>query len=375
MLGAVGTAALVLSLAACGSESSSGGSSAGGGGSKEVSAQAAAVIDKLTTEVTWPEPATLSASIDLKGKTVWWIPIGDGVAGINAAGKGFRSAVESAGGSVKMCDGKFNPSDIGNCLKSAGDQDADAVVTYFVDYSSIPNAFDELIDQGIPLVIGAAQATKPSTDKLAFWDNGPMTKALNESVAAASIVAAGSSPNGIAILLKDNPSTTTATKAMAKKWKELCPGCPLVEVNHTTANQDKLPSLISAELVKNPSATVILSPDDTLAPAITQAVKTAGRTDVKIVSSAGNLPNMQNVAAGSQFADVGLPTDYLGWNVAGALFQLMVGDPVSEPPVVMRYFDSSNIDSLELTAKAYQSSEWYGDNSFKAAFKTAWGLS
>jgi ribose transport system substrate-binding protein len=365
------TAAAAVALAACGSDSNA----VGQGVSKEGTADARALIEALKDEVTWPEPAEVSTPVDLAGKTVWWVPIGDAVPGIHAAGEGFRSAVEAAGGSVKLCDGKFNPSDIGNCLKSAGDQGADAVVTYFVDYATIPNAFDALVDQEVPLVVGAAQARKPNSDTLAFWDTAPLTTALTETVAAASIVASGSSPEGIAILLKDNPSTAAATEAMTDKWEELCADCKLATVDHTTANQDKLPSLISAELVKNPNATVILSPDDGLVPSITQAVKTAGRTDVKIVSASGALPSMQNVAAGTLHADVGLPTNYLGWSVAGALFQLMAGDPVSEPPLAIRYFDSSNIDSLELTPEAYESNEWYGDDSFEAAYKAAWGIS
>lgn len=366
----VGSAVAVLALAACSAESSS----EGGSASPEITSAAADVIEPLKGEIDWPEPAELSAPIDLSGKTVWWVPIGDAVPSIHSTGVGFTEAVEAAGGEVKLCDGKFNPSDIGNCLKSAGDQNADAVVTYYVDYNMIPNAFDALVDQGVPLLVGAAEARKPATDTLAFSDSGPLTIAVNEVVAASAITASGSAPSGIAIMLNDTPATTKATQAMADKWKELCPDCPLATVKHTTANQDKLSSAISAELVKNPKAKVILSPDDSLVPAITQAVKGSGRNDVNIVSSMGNLPNMQNVLAGSQHADVGLPTAYLGWALAGALFQLVTGDEVAPPPLVMRYFDAENTKDLDLTPEAYESTKWYGDDSFKAAFQTAWGI-
>ena len=40
-----------------------------------------------------------------------------------------------------------------------------------------------------------------------------------------------------------------------------------------------------------------------------------------------------------------------------------------------RYFDSSNVGDLTLTPEAYLSNQWYGDDSYQAAYKSAWGLS
>lgn len=40
-----------------------------------------------------------------------------------------------------------------------------------------------------------------------------------------------------------------------------------------------------------------------------------------------------------------------------------------------RYFDSSNVGSLTLTPEAYLSDAWFGDSSYQAAYKTAWGIS
>lgn len=379
LIAGLSAAALAMTLAACGTDEASGSNSGSGASTNAASAgsaEAAAFIEKIRGEVTWPEPAKLSKPVDLKGKTVWWVPIGDGVPAIHASGIAMRTAVESAGGTLKLCDGKFNPSDIGNCLKSAGDQGADAVVSYFVDYATIPNAFDALAAKNIPILLAGAEK-QPSVESktLAFWDNGALTATMNQYAAAAGIVAAGESPDAIGIILKDTPYTAKATGAMVTKWKELCADCPINTIDHTTANADKLPSAISAALLKNPKANVIISPDDFMVPPILQAVRTSGRSDVKIVSSSGALPNMQNVKAGSQFGDVGLPANYMGWAIAHGLFQLLVGDKVSEPPVALRYFDSTNIGKLALTPEAYQSGEWYGNNAYVAAFKAVWGVS
>lgn len=366
---AAGAAAAALVLSGCGSAGTT-----AKGASPDDTAAAKAVVDKLEAEVSWPKPAKLSKPIDLHGKTIWFVPISNGVPAIHAAGIAFTQAVRAAGGSVKMCDGQFNPSDMGNCLKSAADQRADAVVTYFIDYSTIPNAFKALTDKGIPVLAGAAQAVRPATKTLAFWDNSAMTTGQNETVAAGALVAGGSSPNGIAMLLHDTPTTTTATKAMVSKWKQLCSGCAISTIDFTSANMDKLPSQISAELLKNPQANVILSPNDTFVPSITQALKIAGRTNIKVVSSSGDLANMQMVKSDSQYADVGFSVAYAGWSLANGLFQLVEGEKVTNPVLPIRYFDPSNIKDLSLTPSAYQAGAWYGDDSYIGAYKSAWGI-
>ena len=84
---------------------------------------------------------------------------------------------------------------------------------------------------------------------------------------------------------------------------------------------------------------------------------------------------MQNVKAGAQAGDLGTPVIYTGWTYANALFQLLVGDTVApNSTLVNRYFDQSNVAGLTLTPEAYLTNAWYGDDSYTAAFKTAWGL-
>jgi ribose transport system substrate-binding protein len=378
---AAGVAVAALVLAACGAgESSNSSTSPSGSGSASGSsptAAAAAIIDPLKAPITWPTPTKLGKAVDVKGKTIWWVPIGDAVPVIHGFYTGFKQAVEAAGGTVKLCDGKFNPADIGNCLKQAADQNADAVVTAFIDYAMLPTAFDALTAKNIPVLIAGEGPSggKTASAKLAFFDPSGHVNKMYETTAAAGIVNGGDKPNGLFLQLKDSSLTTNASAAGVAKWKELCPDCPIVGVDYTTANADKLPSAVSAALVSNPNVNVIMVPVDSFVPPVSQALKTAGKTDVKVVSTGGDLPNMQNVKAGTQAGDLGTPVIYSGWQYANALFQLLVGDTVApDDQLTNRYFDSSNVASLTLTPEAYLSNAWYGDDSYQAAFKTAWGV-
>jgi len=376
---AAGVAVAALVLAACGSgESSTTSTSPSGSASGTTpAAAAAAIIDPLKAQITWPTPTKLGKAVDVKGKTIWWIPIGDAVPVIHGFYSGFQQAVEAAGGTVKLCDGKFNPADIGNCLKQAADQKADAVVTAFIDYAMLPTAFDALTAKGIPVLVGgeAPSGGKTSSAQLAFFDPSGRVKKMYETTSAAGIVNGGDKPNGLWLKLQDSSLTKDASDAGVAAWKVLCADCALATLDYTTANADKLPSAVSAALVSNPNVNVIMVPVDSYVPAVSQALKTAGKTDVKVVSTGGDLPNMQNVKAGTQAGDLGTPVIYTGWTYANALFQQLVGDTVApQDGLANRYFDSSNVGSLTLTPEAYLSNAWYGDDSYVAAFKTAWGV-
>lgn len=379
----VATAAVAaLVLAACGAGESNNNSSSSPTGSASAtspSAAAAAIIDPLKAEITWPEATKLSKAVDVKGKTIWWVPIGDAVPVIHGFYEGFNQAVTAAGGTVKLCDGKFNPADIGNCLKQAADQSADAVVTAFVDYAMLPAAYDALTAKGIPVLVAgeAPSGGKTASKDLAFFDPSAHVKKMYETTSAAGIVAAGDkAPNGLWLKLMDSSLTTSASEAGVAAYKALCPSCALATVEFTTPNVDKLPSAVSAALVQNPDVNVIMVPVDSFVPPVLQAVKTAGKTDIKVVATGGDLPNMQNVKAGTQAGDLGTPVIYTGWQYANALFQLLVGDEVvADSTLTNRYFDSSNISGLTLTPEAYLSNQWYGSDSYQAAFKTAWGIS
>ena len=373
-------AVATLALAAC----SSGASGATDTGSTAPSSAASATIDaakaeldKLKAPIAWPDPVAPTKPLDLAGKTVWWVPIGDAVPVIHGIGEGFKQAVEAAGGTFKLCDGKFNPADIGNCLKQAGEQGAGAVVTAFVDYAMIPNAFNALTAQGIPVLVGGVPQSAGAKvgPNLAFFDPTQRVNGIYQTISMSGVATNGAQTNGLWLRLLDSTTTTNASDAGVAKFKELCPDCPIATVDFTTANIDKLPSAVSAALVKNPNVNTLLVPVDSFVPPAVQGAKTAGKSDLTVVSASGDLPNLQAVKAGGQAGDFGNPVIYTGWTYGNALAQLLAGDPVTpDDKAVGRYLDATNIGGLTLTPAAYLTSDWYGDDSFKAKFLAAWGV-
>lgn len=374
-----GVAVTSLLLSACGGagDSGSGTSDAGAAPADDRFASLNSEIDALRGPIQWPEPTPLSKPVDLKGKTIWWVPIGASIPVINGFGEGVKEAVGKLGGKFKLCDGKFNPSDIGNCLKQAGEQNADGVITAFIDYAMIPNAFDALEKQGVPVLVAGVPPTgnKQASENFSFLDPTPQVMQMYETISKVGLAQNGSKTNGLWLRLLDSQLTTRASDAGIAKFKDLCPECPLATVDYTTANLDKVPSAVSAELVKNPDINTLFVPVDNFVQPAMQGVKTAGKTDIKIVSSSGDLQNMQAVAAGEQAGDIGTPVNYSGWQYVHGLMRLLAGDEVKAVDVMTnRFFDASNIKDLKLTPEAYLTGEWYGDDSYKEKHLAAWGV-
>jgi ribose transport system substrate-binding protein len=343
--------------------------------------QAASLLESWAAPLTdYPEEPALSAPVDMAGKTVHIVALGDQIPVIHGVAVGLQDALAEVGATGKICDGKFNPTAVADCLKSAGDQGADAVVSLFVDYAMAGTAFDALADQGVKVLVGGVEPSggRESDDTLAFYDNTGRVDALYEAMSVSAVANGGADAQLLWLKLMDSTTTRSASDKGIAKAHELCPTCGIATAEFTTANLDKLPSAVSAALVSNPKTNLLIVPVDSFVPPALQGVQSAGFGDkVKVISSSSDLAGLQRIKDGQQVSDLGTPVIYEGWKYANGLMQLMAGDEVAavEPEdMVTRDFNADNIGELDLTTEAYFTPDWFGDDAFKQGFLTAWGV-
>lgn len=328
----------------------------------------------------YPEEPKLSAPVDMAGKTVHIVALGDQIPVIHGVAVGLQDALAEVGATGKICDGKFNPTAVADCLKTAGDQGADAVVSLFVDYAMAGNAFDALADKGVKVLVGGVEASggRESDDTLAFYDNTGRVDALYEAMSVSAVANGGADAQMLWLKLMDSTTTRSASDKGIAKAEELCPTCGVATAEFTTANLDKLPSAVSAALVSHPDTNLLIVPVDSFVPPALQGVQSAGFGDkVKVISSSSDLAGLQRIKDGQQVSDLGTPVIYEGWKYANGLMQLIAGDevvPVEPEDMVTRDFNPDNIGELELSTEAYFTPDWFGDDAFKQVFLTAWGV-
>ncbi len=355
------------------------GSGSASGGSSGIPAMQADLAKFTNTVSSYQavEPVPGAAS-KLKGKTIWYIPIGSAVPILNSFGVGIQGALTKLGAQVKTCDGKFLPTTAATCLDQAASQGADGVITGYIDYKLVSTAFDNLVSKHIPvLVAGEINDTgKPDSPALAFYDTTPSINVAqrlnNESV----IVDSNGKAKVLFLGVTDSRQLLAGAAYSKQYFKDNCPGCTFTEVDYSTASLNRVSSQVSSALISHPDTTYVVGEVDASAAPALNGIQTAGFTNkVKLASTNGSLDSLQRIKAGqTQFVDVGLSPIYLGWQFADSLVRMMTGSVPAPALAVIRVFNKDNVGSLTLTPEAYATHAWYGSDDFQKTFTTAWGI-
>lgn len=376
-------------LAACGSSGSSG-SNGGGSGSAATSEELKSAQDLVKqwqgtmSAADFPKIDKLAKAPAVQGKTIYLVPLSDGIPVIHSIVLGVEAALDKVGAKYKVCDGgaggQPNPTSWGNCLKTAQDQKADAVMTFFIDYQAVATAFDSLAKAGIPTLIAGVEekGLTPTPGLIDFYDNTARLKDGYGKMAVSALAHGGKDTNILWLRLLDSTATTGSSDAGIAKFKEICKACGIQTADFTTANsQAQLAATVSAALVQHPDINLVLVPVDNFTPLAIQGIQQAGKTGkVQIVSGSGSLDALQRIKDGKQLATQSGPIQFEGWMFANGLMQLLAGQKVAKvTESVVRDFSSENVGSLDLTTAKAQTDDWYTTGQpYIDTFLTAWGI-
>jgi ribose transport system substrate-binding protein len=346
--------------------------------SKAGLAYAKAQVKKYSGAVTSPAVPAIASPANLKGKTIWYIPITNAVDSLAGMGTTMESALSHLGANVHVCDGGGLPTTVANCMATAAQQNAAAVLTSYIDYEMVPTAFQALAAKNIPVVVGneaAPPGVKPSKD-LQFMDGSAQTNLFSQLMAYLTIADSKGKANVIVIKLTDSASTTKAGNIEIALLKKLCPGCTVNSISMQTAAIAQMPSALSAALVANPSTDYVTVPTDAYLPPAMGGIEASGfASKVQVISADGGLAGLQSVDAGKVAYDPGNPVEYVGWQYANAVVRLLSGLTVSPAPAgPTLVFNAANVKTLDLTPPNYLNMSWYdvSDAAFQKPYLAAW---
>jgi ABC-type sugar transport system substrate-binding protein len=322
----------------------------------------------------------VSGASALKGKTVWYIPIGEATPLTSAIGTNLTQALGQVGVKVHLCDGQFLPTDIATCMSQAVSQGAAGVVTCYVDYAALPTAFDSLVSHHIPVFVGGepADGGKVSSAQLGF-DDPASTMDLEQRLLIESVIARSDAKANILYVGNSDSASTEDAAAYAKSVAaQQCSTCSFTEIDYNTADLSKLPSQVSAALIAHPSTTYVVDELDPANASTVEGVQSAGYTNkVTLASAGGDLDVVQRVRAGHVMVDVALSPAYDGWQYADGIISMLTGhNPApAETVSLVRVLTTANTASLALTPAAYADNGWFGSASYEQAYLKAWGVS
>jgi hypothetical protein len=382
--------ALTLGLAACSSGSSSSSASApastssasaaatGASASTGSTSAATGVAQYANVVSNYAAQQAVPGVTTLKGKTVWYIPIGESVPILAAFGSAMQSALKQVGIKMMTCDGKFLPTNAAACVSQAISQGADGVVTGYIDYASMPTSFNSLVSHHIPVLIAgeAPDGGKTSSPQLAFFNTQPTINLMQKLDMDAVIADSGGKANILYLGVTDSPQTLAGATYGAAYLKSQCPGCTLTLINYNTASIAKVPSQVSAGLIAHPDTTYVVDELDAAAQPSVAGIAAAGYAHkVKLASTDGDLDSLQRISSSDvQFVDIGTSPVYEGWQFADGILEMLTGKTPTFTLGVVRVFDASNVKGLTLTPAAYATNAWYGSEAYQQTFLTAWGV-
>ncbi|GGJ42834.1 sugar ABC transporter substrate-binding protein [Streptomyces brasiliensis] len=379
-LAAALAAGVVSGLAACGSSNATD-SSAGGApvDSSAIGDTAKAAVAAVEGPITsWPTRTKIDGVPDLKGKSIVYVEINGAISSIQQFGVGLTEAMKALGATVTVCDAKSNPTQAADCITKAVDSGAAGIVASSISYNMAPSAIDAATKAGVPVLIagGGVSSARPADKTLAYYDTGSRLVGVWDLLNDIALQNHGADSSVLWVYNTDNELNKISAQTAIADYKKACPDCGITPISFTTANLSQLPAAISAALVAHPDVNTVIVPVDAFVTQAQQGIQGAGGSSKPdIVSMSGSLAGLQLVKSGVLKADVGYPLIYEGWVYGNALLELMSGksvDSLANPP--LRVFDSSNIGSLKLDQASSTSGVWYGDESYKQAFLTAWGV-
>lgn len=380
-LGVAVAAASMIILAGCAGGGDGGATTEPTEPAQELSAEAQAaqdLVDGMSVaidEFEAPGPAFDGSA--LAGQTVYFIPATLQVPVLNIIGEHLEDALSNLDATMQICDGKANPADIASCVAQAIQADAGAVITAGIPPEFSPASFADLAAAGIPWVQGlTAPAGEGDPTQVAYVTENQVL--LQKASTSWVIADSDAQANVLVIKLTDTPATTAwADAGILATYDEGCADCVVEVIEVNSGQLERLPSLISSSLVANPDITYIQAQFDQFMPAVTQAIQSAARDDVKVASVDGLLSTMQDMAAGGVVKSaVAYNKAALGWYLADAAARMAAGEPSVQNLdfPFRRAFNASNIDTLTLTPEAESSGEWFGAADYQAGFLELWGV-
>lgn len=331
------------------------------------------VADSVFTPDGYEKPAAGPQAV--AGKKVLVMSCGQNQETCSAAADAQVAAAEAIGWQATLVDNDSNFDTAQTQIRSAIVGKYDGVLTYGLDCPLVSEAMKEARAAGV-IVIGVEGQDCPSDGYSAIvsytqGDFPTWFEAFGEKQAEVAIAKAGSDAQIIVVRQTDIPNLDYAYNGLVKAI-EACSGCKVLDTVEFVGTDfgPKLEQKVSQALVKNPTATMITVPyDSVLLASVLPALRTSGRIDKIVVAAAeGQSGTLDLIRSGTIVGTgVGVAQAWEGWASVDAMNRAFAGaEQVSSGIGLMAYDKDHNLPAsggLEFPVD------------YEAVYKANWGVS
>lgn len=365
--GALATVSILVVSACSGGTSDSGdtGASGSAGGDSAVVTDAMKPVNTLDAPTKPFTPPT--------GKKILIMPCGSSGQGCVNEAKVEKQVAESLGWTVKMADGKLDPTTWNQVVKQAADSGIDGIIAVSADPNLYTEAMAAVKAKGIPFVLTQQPPGDKDVDGIGAYvatDPIPGGKDVADWIKADS----DGKANVVVLDFPGFSAVQARAKSIVDNIKADCSGCKVKKVNVSVQTMGtSLTPLVTSQLQKDPSIDYIWGSDDCCVSFMQQGIQVAGKSSsVKLLSMTGYPDQMTQLKTGEMAAELASATPYSGWLAVDSLGRLMAGEPLEKKfwPVPQRIWSSETIG--DAPASVYKVG-WDTEVDYEPMFKKLWG--
>jgi ribose transport system substrate-binding protein len=380
--------ALVAVLAAgCGSSnnsSTSTGSSTGAAASGKLpgasaplseAKQANAELEKPVTELT-PNGAPFDAKKATEGKTIGWVTVTSSIPFTSIMFEGVNPAAKMLGLKLNVCDGKGDPNEWARCFSRFIGQKVDLIVSQSIDPKIIKASIAAANKAHIPVVTTSSNFPKaPLWPGTAGEDPQPF-KEVGKAIGDFMVADSNGKANALLITSNEVYTSPGQVKATADEFKKYCPQTCKWKIVDVPIGQwnDKIPTVVQAEITRNPNLTYVSPVYDGAVPPAIAAIHAKNAQDKVQVVSFNALPDIMKYMKNGDVlaADVGVWVQQHGYSAIDTVARVLAGQKdnaaLTDSKLAMRMFSKNNVDSLDFSNPA----SWYGDIDLSQFYGKQW---
>jgi ribose transport system substrate-binding protein len=320
--GAATTAAGAATTAGGAATTASGGSAAGGATGVEAA--------KAATEKNKQEPTTIGVTEPLKekpptGKLFVWMQCD--VNQCKDEGDGLKAATEAIGWDYKSYNYQSaDPASLVAAMKQALQDKPAAVGLSGLPPAVWQNVIPDYKAAGIPIVTGYIGTIPYDDTIIGQVGSSPDVEKNGQMIGNWVVADSDGKANVLLQSVNDFPILKVFSDSFKKTVADNCPDCKVTEVNNTIAQLGTavVPSIVAA-IQKDPSIKYVATVNGPFVTGLRSALDAAGLNDVQIAGESGDVANLTNVKAGKESAFTALALHYGSYSMLDMVLRHLQG--------------------------------------------------
>lgn len=240
-----------------------------------------------------------------------------------------NEAADELGWKITRIDLGVSPEEFTKAYNRAIEIKPDMVVGSGLPRELFDKQLDTLAAMNIP-VIEWSSGIKPVADKLWVATDDPLYQAAGIQ-AAEYLAADGDLKSQVAVF---NVPQYTMSSLFATTLQDylpkICPDCKVGYEEAAATDIGKLGEKVTGYVQQNPDTQYVVCTFGDLCQGVGQALRSAGRDDVKVFTRDPGSTNFQNMANGLEHATSPLPIGQTGWQIVDLAQRIFNGDDTSD---------------------------------------------